>query len=96
MYELSEAAAKDIEKILERSVVDFGLARTELYISSLKSCLEILGENPGMGSVADDIRPDYRRFAHQSHLVFYRDSGQGILIARILHKRMDINKHIAE
>ena len=49
MYELSEAAAKDIEKILERSVVDFGLARTELYISSLKSCLEILGENPGHG-----------------------------------------------
>ncbi|MFV1981009.1 MAG: type II toxin-antitoxin system RelE/ParE family toxin [Rhodothermia bacterium] len=70
MYELSEAAAKDIENILERSVVDFGLARTELYISSLKNCLEILSENPGMGSIADDIQPDYRRFAHQSHVVF--------------------------
>ena len=96
MYELSEAAAKDIQKILERSVVDLGLARTELYICSLKSCLEILGENPGMGSIADDIQPDYRRFAHQSHVVFYRASGQGILIIRILRQRMEINKHIAE
>ena len=67
MYELSDAAAKDIENILDRSVVDFGLQQTELYYNSLKSCLELLGENPEMGSVADDIQPGYRRFAHQSH-----------------------------
>jgi toxin ParE1/3/4 len=94
MYELSDVAAKDIEQILNRSIVDFGLPQTELYYHSLKNCLGLLGENPNMGSIADDIRPGYRRFAHESHVIFYRDTGRGILIVRILHKRMDINKHI--
>ncbi|NOZ09540.1 MAG: type II toxin-antitoxin system RelE/ParE family toxin [Gammaproteobacteria bacterium] len=94
MYELSEAAAKDIEQILQRSIVDFGLAQTEIYFHSLKTCLELLGENPGMGGGADDIRQGYRRFAHESHVIFYRASEQGILVVRILHKRMDANKHI--
>ena len=47
-----------------------------------------------MGSTADDIRPGYRRFAHESDVIFYRDTGRGVLIVRVLHKRMDINKHI--
>ncbi len=94
MHELSEAAAKDIERIPERSVVDFGLAQTEIYFHSLKTCLELLNDNPNMGNRADDIHPGYRRFAHQSHMVFYQTSEQGIPIVRILHKRMDANKHI--
>ncbi len=96
MVELTDAAARDIEQILDRSVVDFGLHQTELYYHSLKNCLELLGENPNMGSSADDIRPGYRRFAHESHVVFYQDTGRGVLIVRVLHKRMDISKHIGE
>lgn len=96
MYVLSDVAAKDIEQILDRSVVDFGSHQTELYYHALKNCLELLGENPNMGSSADDLRPGYRRFAHESHVVFYRDTGCCVLIVRVLHKRMDINKHIDE
>jgi toxin ParE1/3/4 len=96
MYALSDAAAQDIEQILDRSVVDFGPHQTELYYHSLKNCLELLGENPKMGSSADDLRLGYRRFAHESHVVFYRDTGRGVLIVRVLHKRMDINKHVDE
>ena len=96
MYELTDAAARDIEQILDRSVVDFGVHQTELYYHSLKNCLELLGENPNMGVSADDLRPGYRRFAHESHVVFYRDTGCGVLIVRVLHKRMDIRKHIDE
>ena len=70
MYALSETAAEDIEQILDRSAVDFGPHQTELYYHSLKNCLELLGENPKMGSSADDIRPGYRRFAHESHVFF--------------------------
>ena len=96
MYVLSDAAAKDIEQILDRSVIDFGSHQTELYTHSLKHCLELLGENPKLGSSADDIRSGYRRFTHESHVVFYRVTGGGVLIVRVLHKRMDINQHIDE
>ena len=94
MYALTEEATGDIKNILERSITDFGLQQTELYYNSLKNCLELLGINPEMGGVADDIMPGYRRFPHQSHVIFYQTVENGILIVRILHKRMDINKQI--
>jgi plasmid stabilization system protein ParE len=53
MYKLSEAAASDIEAILTRSVLDFGVERTETYFQSLTHCLELLGDNPEMGSSVD-------------------------------------------
>ncbi len=94
MYKLSEAAASDIEKLLTRSMLDFGLARTETYYQSLTQCLELLDDNPEMGSAMDDIRPGYRCFLHESHAIFYTTREQDILIVRILHKRMDADRNL--
>jgi len=91
--ELSAAAAKDIEAILEQSVAEFGQLRTEKYYESLKRCLELLSENPDMGSTAERVRPGYRRFSHESHVVFYRASKGGILVVRVLHARTDVRRH---
>lgn len=49
MYSFSQAAAMDVENILERSLKDFGLTQTEQYFISLKKCLELLCANPGIG-----------------------------------------------
>jgi len=94
MVKFSEAAAEDIEIIFERSVTDFGLNQTELYYSSLKKCFDLLDNNQQMGSEATDVKSGYHRFIHQSHVIFYRISDEGIFIIRILHKRMDIAKHL--
>lgn len=96
MYELSTAAAEDIEEILERSVADFGLQQTQRYFDSLKTCLRSLADNPQMGGAADDIRPGYRRFPHESHVIFYQLTQRGIFVVRVLHKRMDVTKRINE
>ena len=94
MYELSAAAAQDAEAILERSIIDFGPLQTEHYFESLNRCLDLLGANPELGSSAEALRPDYRRFIHQSHIVFYRCTDGDILVVRILHRRMDATLHI--
>jgi len=91
--ELSAAAAKDIEAILDQSAAEFGLLRTEKHYESLKHCLELLSENPGMGTTADNVRAGYRRFSHESHVVFYRASKGGILVVRVLHARTDVRRH---
>jgi len=96
MYKLSEAAATDIEAILTRSVLDFGVERTETYFQSLTHCLELLGDNPEMGSTVDDIRQGYRCFLHESHAIFYTHDEQDILIVRILHKRMDVVRSLQD
>ena len=96
MYKLSKAAANDIEEILTRSTLDFGVARTEIYYQSLTQCLELLGNNPEMGSAVDDIRRGYRCFLHESHVIFYKQREKDILIIRILHKRMDANQNLQD
>jgi toxin ParE1/3/4 len=77
-------------------MIDFGVRQTEQYYNSLKKCLELLGKNPKMGIDAFDVQVGYRRFQHQSHVIFYRIHSDGVIIVRILHKRMDIDKHFEE
>lgn len=89
MIKLSAAAAQDIEAILERSVADFGISQTETYYDSLVRCLELIDENPELGNMADDIRAGYRRFPHESHVIFYTLEQSDVFFVRILHKRMD-------
>jgi toxin ParE1/3/4 len=93
MIELSAAAAKDIEAILGQSLVDLGWLQTEAYYESLKRCLELLSEHPAMGSAAEHIRAGYRRFTHESLVVFYRVIQDGILMICVLHRRMDVGRH---
>lgn len=84
----------DVENILERSLMDFGLTLTEQYYTSLKNCLDLLASNPGMGNSADDIRSGYRRFSHRSHVIFYTHLDRDIQIIRILHKSMDTTQNL--
>ena len=94
MYKLSEAAAKDIEQLLDQSILDFGPLQTETYHYDLTNCLELLAENAEMGTSAEDLRAGYRRFPHESHVIFYTRRDEHILIVRILHKRMDVNQNL--
>ncbi len=96
MYKLSEAAAEDIEGILTRSMLDFGLERTETCFQSLTQCLKLLGDNSEMGSTVDEIRPGYRCFLHESHAIFYTSREHDVLIIRILHKRMDAGRNLQD
>ncbi|MHB1512236.1 MAG: type II toxin-antitoxin system RelE/ParE family toxin [Acidiferrobacter sp.] len=95
MVKLSEAAARDIEDILERSIEEFGVRQAETYYIALSRCLELLAANPEMGSAAEDIRPGYRRFPHERHVIFYTVGSDGLLVVRILHQRMDMAKNFA-
>jgi plasmid stabilization system protein ParE len=36
----------------------------------------------------------YRQFSHQSHVIFYTQMRDGVSIARVLHKRMDVTKQL--
>ena len=49
---------------------------------------------PSLGRACDDIRTGYRRYAEGSHTIFYREAGGGIEIVRILHGRMDPDRHL--
>ena len=65
------------------------------YLAALDACLHRLAEGPMLhGRACDDIRPGYRRAEQGSHVVFYKLDEAGILVVRILHRRMLPKRHL--
>lgn len=93
-YQLTDEAARDVEKILAYSVDSFGVTQTEHYFEALKACIKLLADNPNIGHSAEDILPEYLRFPYESHVIFYKKFTSSILVVRILHARMDPELHI--
>ncbi len=96
MYKLSRRAEEDIESILDHTVVNFGRDQASRYYESLRNCLTVLDEQPGMGRPVEYIGDDYRRFEHRRHVIFYRLREGAIFVVRVLHLQMDPARHLSD
>jgi toxin ParE1/3/4 len=95
-YELSRAAARDLDDIYIYTFRDFGALQADAYFESLEECLTRLGENPLLGVDASNVRTGYRRFVHQRHTLFYRKSKSGVRVVRILGPGMSVERSIGK
>jgi toxin ParE1/3/4 len=93
-FELSRAADGDLNEIYIYSYRTFGAAKADAYLLSLEKCFDQLAEFPGMGQSIDHLRRGYFRFPHASHAVFFVRASGGIRIVRVLHQRMDPERHL--
>jgi toxin ParE1/3/4 len=91
---LSEAAAGDLEAIYLHGFARFGEMQAEAYADGLRRTLSLLADNPRLGPACDDVRPRYRRFRYQAHVIFYRVVGQTVRVIRVLHSAMDVERHL--
>jgi len=68
------------------------------YTAGLKDAINKLAANPERIGTVDRsvVRPGYRSDRYQSHLIFYRVTGNYLEVVRILHKRMDIRKQFSD
>lgn len=95
-FELSETAAADIEAILDYTYARFGAAQAESYYGSLRRCFQMLAENPAIGRLRTAIQPPPRSHHHQKHSVFYDTFADHILVVRVLHERINIERRLRE
>ena len=93
-YRLTQLAEADLHAIADYSATEFGLAQASQYFAGLDQCLEMLANTPLVGREAEDLAPAVRRFLYQVHVVFYRPTEYGVLIVRVLHRRMDVDRHL--
>jgi toxin ParE1/3/4 len=91
---LSPRAQADIEDIWNYTAVNWGSRQAELYVRQLQSSIEAIAQDPALGRSCDEIRPGYRKFPAGTHVLFYRVKRRGIDVVRILHARMDFNRHL--
>jgi len=92
-YRLSRLAAADLEEIAEYTIERFGINQARRYRDGLKTCFDQLEENPTLGREAEQLARGLHRFEHQSHVVFYKNKPENLLIVRVLHSSMDVPRH---
>ena len=59
-----------------------------VILSAVEGWEEMLDALDAVSPLIDDVRPGLRRHEHGEHVIFYRQERGGILISRILHRRM--------
>ncbi len=92
-YVLSPAAQQDIEDIWDYTESRWSAGQAEVYIRLLRQNIEAVAASPAIGRPCPEIRPGYHKHRAGSHVLFYRITDAAIDIIRILHERMDFERH---
>jgi len=82
-------ADADIDEIWLRIARDNETAADRL-IDKLNDVMRRLVTFPGMGHVADHLRPGARAFVHGNYLIVYRPMDYGIAVLRVAHGARNI------
>lgn len=94
-YLVSPAAQADLDQIWDYTSDRWGPNQAEQYLREIQRAIERAAANPHIGQACDEVRPGYRKLSAGSHLLFYRiATGDVVDIVRILHQRMDVDRHL--
>lgn len=96
LFRLCQRAEAGLLGIGAYSLAAWGEDRTMRYLDGLEECFWMLADNPRRGRSCDDIRRGLGRIESGEHVVFYREEAGGILVSRILHRRMLPDIHAIE
>ena len=91
---VSPRARADIDDIWDYTVEHWGERQAEIYLRLLKAAVDAVATDPEVGRACDDVRPGYRRYPVGSHVLFYRVTSTAIVVVRVLHQRMDVERHL--
>lgn len=89
-------AEVDLATIADYTLREWGEEQTVRYVEGIEACCQLLADNPAIGRSCDYIRPGLHRMESGSHVIFYRHEPQGILVSRVLHKRMSPERNLAD
>ena len=90
---ISREADADLVEIARYTTGEFGAGQARKYRDQFAACFASLLDNPLLGRSAEELAPGLRRIRQQGHVVIYLASDDAVLIVRVLHYRMDFERH---
>lgn len=91
----SRLAQFDLKEIYKYGSRRWGPDQAEQYDRDLRSSATTVSLFPNLGrSYSTKNGQDFRRYNSGRHVIFYRDEDDGIFIIRLLHDRMDFDRHL--
>jgi toxin ParE1/3/4 len=95
-FEISRLALKDLENIWEYTVEQWSKEQANKYYNEIFSVIDKICEKSDTGKSIDEIKKGHRRANVKSHMIIYKVISTTVYIDRILHQKMDIEKHLNE
>jgi toxin ParE1/3/4 len=92
--ELTEIARADLKSIRRYSVRAWGSDRTAEYMAALRDTIKGLLAGTVVSRNRDDLRPGLQMATSGRHRVFFEVDQSRILVVRVLHDRMDYQRHL--
>ncbi len=91
---LSPRAKLDLSEIWDYTFLQWNGEQAEKYVRELWSAMENVASDPTKSVDIGDVRRSYRKSRAGSHVIFFKFTDDGIDVMRILHQRMDFERHL--
>lgn len=92
-FKFTARARKDLLQIGRYTELKWGKDQRNHYLKQLDVAFNMIARNPKIGKDQSYLLPGYRSYQHNAHVIYYREF-EAIEIIRVLHKQMDVGKHI--
>jgi toxin ParE1/3/4 len=92
-YRLTPRAAADLEEIWRYTFETWSIEQADRYIHNLVAAFSALAAREKIGRRAD-VREGYFKYAVGAHVIYFQESDASIDVIRVLHGRMDADRHL--
>ena len=82
---LSPKAKSDLSDIWEYTLAEWGIDQAEKYVRKLWAAMQGKGCDLSTSTDISDVRKGYRKIRSGSHIIFFKQTREGIDVIRILH-----------
>lgn len=87
-------AQRDLDAIFDYSIREYGEATATAYPRAIGITLDRLAEHPELGTTRGSLAVSLRSVPVREHRVFYLILKDRVSIVRVLHKAMDVERHV--
>lgn len=92
--QVTRAAQADLERIYDYTVKDWGRSQADLYLDRLQARVEQILIDQSLWRPMPEWHPSGYRSRYQRHVIFFVVEADQLLLARVLHDRMDVLRHL--
>ncbi len=91
---LTDPARDDLQAVAMFGVIAWGDEISARYHATIEEVFASLLRFPELGRAGNDADPSMRFIAVGEHVIYYKHDDDAITIFRILHRRMDPERHL--
>lgn len=95
-YRLTPDAQSDLIEIRRFTRTQWGAAQSKKYLSGLQQTIRLLAATPLMGKHRPEVRENVFSFPYISHVIYYVEHEQQLVVFGVLHKSMVPLSHLDE